>query len=213
MSFLLAGLASGLGDGLQTLAENRRQEALRLLEEQQSSGRSSGGSRSTRPRAITRGMTGDIRGWAENEGLDENVTSAFITETERVLSENPDWTENRAWEYVRSNAGRGEREVITQQRRLLGLIPEETEMRPGNYDGTFNYPGQAPAAAAPSQGGAAPQVPSTAPAGFGAALGEAPAGASVAGVSSQQAPQPGDIIEGYRFLGGDPADQNNWQRV
>jgi hypothetical protein len=26
-------------------------------------------------------------------------------------------------------------------------------------------------------------------------------------------PQPGDVMDGYRFKGGDPADQNNWERL
>jgi hypothetical protein len=234
MSFMLAGLASGLGDGLQTLAEQRREDAQRLLEEQQEAARrgsgggsGGGGSSSSRPRSITRGMTGDIRSWAEGQRLDESVVSRFVTETERVLSENPDWTENMAWEHVVSHAN------------ISGAL--------GRPDGTFNYSGQpaqsepSPAAGqpepqdqppgrlerlgqflgrglsadawsgAPSDG--SPQASSAAPAGFGAALGEAPASPNVSGVSAQRPPQPGDIIEGYRFMGGDPGDQNNWQRV
>jgi hypothetical protein len=238
MSFMLAGLASGLGDGLQTLAEQRREEAQRLLEEQQEAARrgsgggsGGGGSRSSRPRAVTAGMRGVIRSWAEGERVDdESVVSRFVTETERVLSENPDWSENRAWEHVVSHAN------------ISGAL--------GRPDGTFNYSGQSdePAQSGSSPGGGqpepqdqppgrlerlgqflgrglsadawsgtpsdgSPQASSAAPAGFGAALGDAPASPNVSGVSAQRPPQPGDIIEGYRFMGGDPGDQNNWQRV
>ncbi len=36
---------------------------------------------------------------------------------------------------------------------------------------------------------------------------------ATAGGNSTGAPQPGQVEDGYRFKGGNPADQSNWERV
>ena len=38
-------------------------------------------------------------------------------------------------------------------------------------------------------------------------------GATVASVRAPETVQAGQVVEGYRFKGGDPADQNNWEKV
>ncbi len=40
-----------------------------------------------------------------------------------------------------------------------------------------------------------------------------PAGSDIKSPSGVNMPKQGDVVRGYKFLGGDPADKNNWEKV
>jgi hypothetical protein len=242
MSMILGGLAAGLGDGLVELAKQRREDFLNAQKRQQDledEDRRAGRSRSGRTggtggrtggddrfKPISRGLTGDIRQWGADNDLDEATIQRFITEVERVVG-TEGMTENQAWNYVLTHAGRGDLEVRTPARMPWGEDTVETKPGEGPYDGTFNYPDSAPAAAprVPEGlgAGASPEAQTDVP-GLGTPRQAAPQvtrpqidgppampGAGRSGPPG--APPVGTIMDGYRFKGGDPADEKNWEPV
>ena len=81
------------------------------------------------------------------------------------------------------NTANKSRDVVTTEDRFI--LPDRETVTPGSYDGTFGRPR---GLGAPDD----PNLPSDPDSGM---------------------PKVGQVIDGYRFMGGDPSDQKNWKKV
>lgn len=261
MSLVLAGALSGLGEGLQTVGKQRREDWLReqkrrekIAEEERqaalresgrggSGGGSGGRSGGRRSSGRSRGLGGasggedgiaELPGWAATDierGASEMelpfaVENQIKTEVGRLIASGvaPGQAIPQAFEaltavtedyQLRDDRGFIERTIDGVQERWFGAEPYEPETRQRetgeyrfDYSGQETTPSAAPGATPTPRGlGPAPDVMAQAP-GLGAMPTPQGPGVSVSG-----APQVGEVIDGYRFLGGNPADQSNWEPV
>lgn len=236
---ILGGFAQGLGDGLVEMARNRREDFLRSQDNAREDslraeddvrraagggrgGGGGGGGRGGRTDengdsfdSISRGMTGDITTWGREQGLDDPTINSFIVEVERIRG-TQDVTENQAWQMVLNGANR----ASSMQESGGGLFggPRVSEVVDGPFDGTFTY--TAPVTPTVPGGGASlpglgvgdpstqtmtpPATPFSNPSGGITQRSEA---------EIENDPQPGDVLEGYRFKGGNPNDSANWELI
>lgn len=188
-----------------------------------SSSTTSGGT--TKGKPLSRGLTGDIMDWAEEQGMEPTTAMQFVAETERLKATG--LSENQAWLEVLTNASRGTNKVEIPGSTInqltggrVGTGPQTTEVDSG-YTGDFQYPpghpGHQPGQLPNTPPAAMTMAPETGGTGFDAAPTTPPSPTPRAPTAPATpsgpmgAPKKGSVIDNYEFLGGDPNDQKNWR--
>jgi len=168
-------------------------------------------------KALSRSMTVQIQNWGEEQGMDQEIISSFIIEAERLKG--LDMTENEAFDSVIQHFEVGSKREDIEGSWInkvtggrIGRDPTSGTVSTGPTGG-FNYPEDHPGYQQPSlpQGFNAATAPAPTPSAAPEVMSSGPSMSTPA--APVTGPAVGTIDGQYRFKGGNPNDQNNWERV